>query len=388
MSEAIVTRTPRDIFIVCNNIEELGGLQRWAHHTAGMLQASGHTVHLIGVVHPETVHDYGRDLPYRTSVLHRVHPPSAWGPRTVRDRLNVGAQRREMLRKASMRQAADRLTALFRAARPGAIVIAPQVWAMEWVALADTSGLRVIGMSHESFEASANSSRARRVRRWFADVDRLLLLTVEDADAWSRDGLNNVDVLPNPLPIRPQTSSERADPLVVGLGRLSFEKGYDLLLEAWVEVARRNPEWRLRLYGSGPEEGRLRAQAAALGLTGTVEFAGQTADVEGALREGSVFVAPSRAEGFPISLMEAMAMGVPSVAFDCAPGVREILTHERNGLLVPRGNTHEFTAALERLIRDRDLRDRLGKQGLEDVTRFAPEAVLERWEQIFDYVYR
>ncbi|MFI1584051.1 glycosyltransferase [Embleya sp. NPDC020630] len=388
MSGTSVTRTPRDIFIVCNNIEELGGLQRWAHHTAGMLEASGHSVHLIGVVHPESVHDYGRDLPYRTSVLHRVHPPSAWGPRTVRDRLDVVARRREALRKASVRQAADRLTALFRAARPGAIVIVPQVWAMEWVAAADTSGLRVIGMSHESFEASANSSRARRVRRWFADVDRLLLLTVEDADAWSRDGLNNVDVLPNPLPIKPETTSERTAPLVVALGRLSFEKGYDLLLEAWVDVARRRPDWRLRLYGSGPEEGRLRARASELGLADGVEFAGRTADVEGALRDASVFAAPSRAEGFPISLMEAMAMGVPSVAFDCAPGVREIIAHEQNGLLVPRGNTREFTAALERLITDRELRDRLGEQGLKDVTRFAPEAVLERWEQIFGYVYR
>ncbi|MGC0418500.1 glycosyltransferase [Embleya sp. AB8] len=383
-----MTRTSRDIFIVCNNIEELGGLQRWAHHTAGMLEASGHSVHLIGVVHPETAHDYGRDLPYRTSVLHRVHPPSAWGPRTVRDRLDVAARRRELLRRASVRQAADRLTALFRAARPGAIVIVPQVWAMEWVALADTTGLRVIGMSHESFEASMASSRGRRVHRWFADVDRLLLLTVEDADAWSRDGLNNVDVLPNPLPIRPETLSPRAEPLVVALGRLSFEKGYDLLLEAWAEVARGRPEWRLRLYGSGPEEARLRAQTAALGLADRVEFAGRTADVEGALRAASVFAAPSRAEGFPISLMEAMAMGVPSVAFDCAPGVREIVTHERNGLLVPRGNTREFAAALERLIDDRELRDRLGEQGLKDVTRFAPEAVLERWEQIFGYVYR
>src|SRR3954453_24265251 len=104
-------------------------------------------------------------------------------------------------------------------------------------------------MSHESFEASRNSSRAPRVRRWFADVDRLLLLTEEDAAAWCRAGLNNTGVMPNPLPIMPETGSDRSGRLVVSLGRFSFEKGYDLLLEAWVEVVRRNPDWRLRLYG-------------------------------------------------------------------------------------------------------------------------------------------
>jgi glycosyltransferase involved in cell wall biosynthesis len=83
-----------------------------------------------------------------------------------------------------------------------------------------------------------------------------------------------------------------------------------------------------------------------------------------------------------------MAMSVPSVAFDCAPGVREIVADERNGLLVPRGNTVEFAAALDRLIRDRELRNRLGEQGLVDVARFSSESVVNRWEQVFSYVYR
>ncbi|MFE3204120.1 glycosyltransferase [Embleya sp. NPDC055664] len=386
--ETVRAHPSRDVFIVCNNIEELGGLQRWAHHTAAMLTEAGHTVTLIGVVHPEQIHDYGRDLPYRTMYLHEEHPPSAWSPRTVRDRLNVGAQRREALRKASVQQAADRLTGLFRRARPGGIVIVPQVWAMEWVGLSDTAGLRVIGMSHESFEASAASSRHRRVKKYFAGVDRLLLLTAEDADAWSRDGLNNTDFMPNPLPIEPREFTPRSSRVVVSLGRFSFEKGYDLLLEAWALVAPRHPDWTLRLYGAGPEDARLRAQTWTLGVHDSVEFPGRTSDIEGALADTSVFALSSRAEGFPISLLEAMAMGVPSVGFDCAPGVREIITDDGNGLLIPRGNTEEFARGLDRLMSDQSLRDRLGKQGLADVLRFSPEAILERWEQLFVYVYR
>src|SRR5262249_14892887 len=134
----------RDVFVVCNNVEELGGLQRWAHHIGRLFTARGHRVHLIGVTHADRAHDYGHgsehDRPYTVTVLHDT--PLA--PRGSR------------LRRAQ-RHGAARLSALFRTARPGGIVIAAQVWAMEWVALADTAGMPVIGMSHESYAATRRS---------------------------------------------------------------------------------------------------------------------------------------------------------------------------------------------------------------------------------------
>lgn len=378
----------RDIFIVCNNIEELGGLQRWAHHTAKMLSGRGHVVHLIGIVHPPTTHDYVPEGGYRTSVMYDEHPIGAWAPKRLVDRVNIPARLRESRRRVEAQAVADRLTALFRAARPGAIVIVPQVWAMEWVAMADTRGTRVIGMSHESFQASKATSRRARVKRHFAHVDRLLLLTREDADAWARDGLNHTGVLPNPLPIQPVTGSDRASKVVVSLGRFSYEKGYDMLLESWAQVRVDHPDWTLRLYGGGVEDAALRAQAVRLGLDTCVEFPGPTADVEKSLRDGAVFALSSRAEGFPMSLLEAMAMGIPCVAFDCAPGVREIVTDRVNGLLIQPGNTDRFTDGLRELMDDAELRDRLGEQAVLDVQKYAPDAILDRWEDLFDLMYR
>src|SRR5262249_17488843 len=125
------------------------------------------------------------------------------------------------------------LTELFRAARPGGVVIAAQVWAMEWVALADTAGMPVIGMSHESYLATKTSSRYARVKRYFADVDRFLVLSAEDADEWAVDGMSNADSMPNPLHVTPGAFPDLTRPVVVRLGRLSFEKGQDMLLEAW-----------------------------------------------------------------------------------------------------------------------------------------------------------
>jgi glycosyltransferase involved in cell wall biosynthesis len=365
----------RDLFIVCNNFEELGGLQRWVHHAARLFTERGHRVHVIGVTHAEEAHDHGRDVPYGLTVLHETPPPRR------------GGRLREVHRRSVQRRGAATLSRLFRAARPGGVVIAAQVWAAEWVALADTAGLPVIGMSHESYQATRSSSRYERVKRYFAGVDRFLVLSTEDADSWARDGMSNADVMPNPLHVTPSARPDLTERVVVLLGRLSFEKGQDMMLEAWAEVTPRFPDWRLRLYGSGPDEEPLRRQARELGLSGTVEFRGPTADVEGALTGASIHALPSRVEGFPMSVMEAMAYGLPTVAFDCAPGVRELITHESDGLIVRPGNTAEFAEALRRLMDDPGLRAKLGREASTSVRRFSPEMVIDRWERMFDLVW-
>jgi glycosyltransferase involved in cell wall biosynthesis len=366
----------RDIFIVCNNVEELGGLQRWAHHIARLFSARGHRVHLVGITHADQSHDYGQDPPYAITVLHERRPPGRRG-------------RASRLRhRAVVRRGAARLSALFRTARPGGVVIAAQVWAMEWVARADTAGMPVIGMSHESYAATRGSSRYQRVKRHFAGADLLLALTGADADAWAFDDMSNAAAMPNPLHVTPGSLSPRTEPVVVRLGRLSFEKGQDMLLDAWADVAPRHPSWRLRLYGTGPEEAALRRRAAELGLDASVEFPGATSDLESALTGASVFALSSREEGFPMSIIEAMAYGLPTVAFDCAPGVRELITDEHDGLIVTPGNTVEFAAALDRLMDDARLRDSLGEAARESVRRYAPDAIIDRWERQFTLVHQ
>lgn len=281
------------------------------------------------------VHELAADLPFKTTTLYAAHPPSVRPVRGLKDKLNLAEQRRRAAREAGMQEQAAKMSALFRAAKPGGVVIVTQVWAMEWVALADTAGLTVIGMSHESFDTCRKSSRFGRVKRFYEDVDRMLTLTREDADRWIRQRMDNVGFMPNPLPFFPDVPSDRSAKCVVSIGRLHEEKGVDLLLEAWAKVAPQHPDWTLRIYGSGEEEEALRKQAAELGITTTVAWMGRTSDVPGALRESAVFALSSRGEGFPLAPMEAMATAVPCVAFDVAPGVHEIISDGVDGLLAP-----------------------------------------------------
>ncbi|MFI8106238.1 glycosyltransferase [Streptomyces sp. NPDC086023] len=377
----------RDIFFVGNQVDELGGVTTWTHQMARLFTGRGHNVHVIGITEPEVVQDLGGELPYPTTVLYGEHPPKVPSTRGVH-KFNVARHRVKARRDEGMQEQAAKLTALFAAAKPGAVVIVTQVWAMEWVALADTSGLTVIGMSHESFEYSKACSRFGRVQKFYKDVDRMLVLTQEDSDLWIRQGLNNASFMPNPLPFIPDVPSPRTEKVVTSIGRLSDQKGIDMLLDTWAEVAPKHPDWTLQIFGSGEDEEMLKKQCTELGLDASVQWMGRTSDVAGALRGGSIFVQSSRGEGFPLALMEAMAAGVPCAAFDCAPGVREIIKDGEDGLLAALGNTSGLARTLSTLISDKELRDSMGELARERIQRYAPEKIVARWEALFSFLDR
>ncbi|MFE9632969.1 glycosyltransferase [Streptomyces sp. NPDC006463] len=390
MSQQTATPGGRDIFLVSNNVDELGGVTTWSHQMARLFTERGHRVHIVGIapVAEEIRQKLPQDLPYEMTTLYDAHPPAARRLHGIKGRLNAPERRRQAARRAGMRAKAEQLSELLRTARPGGVVIVTQVWAMEWVALADTKGFSVIGMSHESFQASQKSTRGERVRRHYREVDRLLVLTAEDADLWIRAGMENVGSMPNPLPFMPDSPAPRTEKVVASVGRLAFEKGVDLLLDAWADAAPHHPDWVLRIYGAGLEEPTLRAHCTSLGLDDSVEWMGSTDDVLGALRGASVFAQASRAEGFPITLLEAMAAGVPVAAFDCAPGVREIVEHGEDGLLARLGNTMELAGHLDALMSDRELRDRLGDAAFQSVKRYSSAEITDRWEALFSFLER
>jgi glycosyltransferase involved in cell wall biosynthesis len=373
--------TARDVFLVANNIEELGGVQRVTHNLATMLHEAGHRVTAIGIQHHASPHDYGT-RPYRHLVLNETPeplPPDLDGAVSRLDPRNRSALRRHEL---AHQEAVGRLSAVFAEAADGAVVVM-QIRSMQWVADAATDHLHVIGMSHESFDATLASSRWERVNRYYRDVDLLLLLTHRDAERFELEGFNNVGVMHNSLSFYPELTSDLSAPVVVAAGRYAGEKGYDRLIDAFASVADRHPAWTLKIFGHGPLQGQLLKQAERLGLADRVLLPGLAADIEAELRAASVFALSSIHEGLPMALAEAMACGVPCVAFDCAPGVREIVTDGVDGLVVPPRDVEALAEGLDRLMGDQVLRRRLGEAARAGVRRFAPDQVLAQWEDLF-----
>lgn len=170
---------------------------------------------------------------------------------------------------------------------------------------------------------------------------------------------------------------------IVAIGRLVKIKGFDLLIKAFHRIAGAHPEWKLIIVGEGPARSELTVMISELNLSDRVELAGWCVDPTSVLRDAQVFVMSSVYEGFPNALLEAMAMGLAPISFDCESGPREIIRHELDGLLVPSEDVGALADALRRLLSDNDERCRLADRALEVRERFSESAFFDAWDHIF-----
>ncbi|NVK79625.1 glycosyltransferase [Streptomyces morookaense] len=217
--------------------------------------------------------------------------------------------------------------------------------------------------------------------------------TVSEADAATHrehfpDAKTKIVCLPNGVPA---SEVEQADPdakLVVAAGRLIPVKRYDLLVKAWATVAAAHPDWKLRLYGRGPEQAKLRAQIDRLGLNESVTLMGAHSPIETEWAKGSIAAVTSREESFGMTIVEAMHCGVPVVATDCPHGPGEIITHGEDGLLVPVGDSDAVAKGLLELIEDDGLRRRMGEAARASAQRYSPERIADAYLALIEDLRR
>ncbi|MFC6487611.1 glycosyltransferase family 4 protein [Nitratireductor sp. GCM10026969] len=189
-------------------------------------------------------------------------------------------------------------------------------------------------------------------------------------------------VIPNPVTLREETPpAPSGEPGIVAVGRLERQKGFDLLIAAFRRVADDVPTTTLTIFGEGPERAALEQQARDLGLRERVRLPGVTTSPAGWIRSGNIFVLSSRFEGFPNVLLEALAAGMATVAFDCLWGPAEILT-DGAGILVPAGDTAGLGEALRRVALDDILRSRLAATGRAVAERYSQSTVLAQWDDV------
>ncbi|MFV0237328.1 MAG: glycosyltransferase family 4 protein [Flavobacteriales bacterium] len=222
----------------------------------------------------------------------------------------------------------------------------------------------------------------KRIERNLRKFSKVVLLTKEDQKSWN---LNNSRVIYNPL--ADKVSDKYADyskKQVITLGRISFVKGYDLLVEVWKKVHEEFPEWNLKIVGLGSENAKtIKNKVKHLNLDKVIEILPIVKNVEDYYLNSSIYVLSSRYEGFPMTLLEASSYGLPIIAWRCPTGPSEIVIDNENGLLSDYLDINQLTANLLKLIEDESKRERLGKRSKYEVEKYSIDNIMKQWLVLF-----
>jgi glycosyltransferase involved in cell wall biosynthesis len=272
----------------------------------------------------------------------------------------------------------------FAARLRGGIVIGTRPGINLLMARLGRPGLTVIAQEHINLESHGPRLRDALLAH-YPEVDELVVLTERDRDDYRR-ALGSpppISVIPNAVDTAVAAPPELKRPVVIAAGRLTRQKGFDLLIEAFAAVAERHPEWTLRIFGDGPGRRQLRRLIVAHGLSNHVTLPGRARDLSQHLRTASIFALSSRHEGLPMVLLEVMSEGLPVVSFDCPTGPGEVIQHGSSGLLVAPEDPGALAAALCTLIEHPDRRRQLAAGGLVRVDcRYSSEVVGAHWEAL------
>ena len=213
-------------------------------------------------------------------------------------------------------------------------------------------------------------------------LDKLVVLTKADERIWKKTHNNLVQIY-NFSPIETDKLGLLNKKQVLAMGRLDAQKGFDLLIDTWEIVHKKNPDWILNIYGQGEWKEILEKKIKNKSLQKKIFLKGVTSNVEEVMLEHSIFVLSSRYEGFAMVLLESISCGVPIVSFDCKTGPSEIITDNDCGFLAKDQDIKHLANGINKLINNESLRTNMGKNAKEKSHSFSKEYIMSQWDTLF-----
>jgi GalNAc-alpha-(1->4)-GalNAc-alpha-(1->3)-diNAcBac-PP-undecaprenol alpha-1,4-N-acetyl-D-galactosaminyltransferase len=219
-------------------------------------------------------------------------------------------------------------------------------------------------------------------------ASKIVVLTDSIKEYFPLNLRSKISVIPNPV-LQPQVEENilpigLSKPCIISVGRLAPEKGFDLLIEAFAELAEKHSNWSVVLLGDGEQRKTLELQIEKLNLKDRVFLLGAVQNPNVYLLQADLFVLSSHYEGFPMALCEAMACRLPVIATACGSGPCEIIREKVNGILIPPSNISELVAAMDYLMSNPSVRELFSTYSSEVVDRFSLDKVSSMWEALIN----
>lgn len=217
------------------------------------------------------------------------------------------------------------------------------------------------------------------LRRLYPRAAAIVMLTERGKARLPAVAQSRAIVIPNPIPSLPFTPRQQGARQLVAVGRLTEQKGFDLLIAAFARIAGRFPDWNLLIFGEGPARPQLEAAVREYGLEERVHLPGSTARHGEWISAASMFVLSSRYEGFANVVGEAMQAGLAVVATDCDFGPSDVIEHGISGILVPPEDPAALAAALHDIMSSEERRRQLGARAIKRARQFDEQMILDTW---------
>lgn len=222
------------------------------------------------------------------------------------------------------------------------------------------------------------SKRRNAIKKY----DLFITLTNEDRIDWNNVNPNTITIS-NPITIDTHHYPTLKEKRVITVGRLAKQKGYDLLIDIWKEITRQYPDWTLSIYGHGEKQNKLQQQINKNGLQDVVKLEGTSSSISEIYTQASIFAFTSIYEGQGLVLIEAMHSGLPTIAYACKCGPREIITDGIDGYLIEMGDKADYVEKLSRLISDENLRIEMSKKARSNTNRYKLDQIMQQWINLF-----
>jgi GalNAc-alpha-(1->4)-GalNAc-alpha-(1->3)-diNAcBac-PP-undecaprenol alpha-1,4-N-acetyl-D-galactosaminyltransferase len=262
-----------------------------------------------------------------------------------------------------------------------------------------TIGLRIPVVAAERnapsrFDHIAAARYQELIYQWLRLATRIVIQCESYRALYPKYLQRKIVCIPNPVsPAIAQAQPAAAGPSgryrLLSVGRLGFQKNYDVLIEAFARLAPKFPDWDLAIVGDGERRTELEGLVRARSLDSRVALPGATKFITEWYASSQLFCLPSRWEGFPNALAEALAYGLPVVGFAGCAGVRDLVTHGASGFLAAgNGDVDTLTLALERAMSNADCRRSMSRHAIDSVKEFEPSKIFSQWEKLLFEVIR